>query len=441
MTGRLRVAVDGFNIAMPHGTGVATYARALVETLRASDIAVEGVFGLAAPPRERLREIMFFDELGRGPPTQSRWGNLRTLLTEPFTRPRPREIPRDGLVERAAFADRLPHFDRLWSASRLFERAERHFRRTERFLELRLPDPPAIMHWTYPLPIRLVGAHNIYTIHDLVPLKLPYTTLDHKRRHVVLLDACARTADHICTVSEASRRDMLAMLAISSDRVTNTYQATPARPADLASAEDDAQAIRGLFGLELRDYFLYFGALEPKKNVGRLIEAYLGLATDTPLVIVGARAWAAEEELRLLRADRKTSGAFGRSLDRRIVELGYLPRALLMRLVRGAKAVVFPSLYEGFGLPVLEAMELGTPVITATTGSLPEVAGDAALLVDPYSVAAIAGALRRIDGEPGIGEILAARGRVQATKFSNEHYRNHLQTMYGQVMAQPRRCE
>lgn len=439
MTDRFRIAVDGFNIAMPNGTGVATYARALVETLRASNIAVDGVFGLAAPPRERLREIVFFDELGRGPSPQTRWASLRGRVTEPFTRAQAREIPSAGLVERAAFADRLPHFDRLWSATRLFDRAERHFRRTRRFLELRLPVPPAIMHWTYPLPIRVAGAHNIYTVHDLVPLKLPYTTLDHKRRHVALLDACAAGGDHLCTVSEASRRDMLAMLDVAPERVTNTYQATPARAAEPISAEADAQAVRGVFGLEPRGYFLYFGALEPKKNVGRLIEAYLGLATGTPLVIVGARAWAAEEELRLLRADRKTSGAFGRSLDRRIVELGYLPRALLMRLVRGAKAVVFPSLYEGFGLPVLEAMELGTPVITATTGSLPEVAGDAALLVDPYRVADIAAALSRIDAEPGLGEALAAKGLVQAAKFSNEHYRHRLETMYGDVMARPRR--
>ena len=435
MTAALRVGIDGYNIALLHGTGVATYARALAQVLAAGGCSVEGVFGLAAPERERLREILFLEEFGRGQIGQSKWRTYVERAKERFTAPVLREIVRSGLVERGAFVERLPAFERIYSASGLFERAERYFKGTRRLLEIRLPDPPQIMHWTYPLPIRLAGAHNVYTLHDLVPLKLPYTTLDRKRTYHGVLDAIAANADHICTVSEHSRSDILAMLKVDPARVTNTWQTAPRPP---TSAQDDnARAVRGVFGLEPRGYFLYYGALEPKKNIGRIIEAYLSLETRTPLVIVGARAWSADEELRLLRVDRKSAGEFGRSLDQRIVELGYLPRELLMKLVGGARAVVFPSLYEGFGLPVLEAMQAGTPVVTSTTSALPEVAGDAALCVDPYSIDAIADAMRRLDGDADLAAELTRRGSVQAAQFSATLYRDRLSAMYEGIMATP----
>ena len=160
---------------------------------------------------------------------------------------------------------------------------------------------PDIMHWTYPLPIRLEGARNIYTLHDLVPLRLPYTTLDNKRYYLRLLRGCLRWGDHICTVSESSRRDIIDLLGARPDQVTNTYQSIRINkpPAQTDTPEGLAAWLRGLFGLEPGRYFLFYGALEPKKNIGRLIEAYLSASLPIPLVIVGGRAWKSEGELRL----------------------------------------------------------------------------------------------------------------------------------------------
>jgi glycosyltransferase involved in cell wall biosynthesis len=107
---------------------------------------------------------------------------------------------------------------------------------------------------------------------------------------------------------------------------------------------------------------------------------------------------------------------------------------LLVNLIRGAKAVVFPSLYEGFGLPILESMQLGTPVITSTEGATPEVAGDAALLVDPYDPRAIAGAILEIDGNAELRERLSKAGREQARRFSPEAYRARLSAVYEKVL-------
>lgn len=430
----MRVGIDGYNLAMPAGTGVATYGNALARTLSAGGHRVDGVFGIDVGGDGSFREVLFYDQIGRGDgagQTQREQRRARrrlmTRALNPLAAADAVEVPLTGKVETAAFANRLPRFDRLLSSSHLFDLAHRHFQLYGRFLPLRLPDPPDVMHWTYPLPVRVVGIPNIYTLHDLVPLRLPYATLDRKRVYGRLVARCAVEAGHICTVSEASRRDILDLLDVDEARVTNCYQASPMpEGAQGAAAEADAQAVKGLFGLDPQGYFLYFGAIEPKKNVGRLLEAYLGMQTTTPLVVVGARAWQSEGELRLLQG----GGPGGRD---RILQLEYLPRALLLQLVRSARAVVFPSLYEGFGLPVLEAMQIGTPVLTATTGSLPEVAGDAAVYVDPYRVSSITEGLERLDGDPELRRRLGRAGIEQAARFTPERYLERLEDMYQRV--------
>lgn len=430
------VGIDGYNLAMAHGTGVATYGVGVAEVARSLGMRVEGVFGIPVGLDPRLREIMFYEAFGRGGLPRKgpvwyrhavdRWAVLRGLQTYDVT-------PATGsksLVEQRGFSERLPKFDRICSSAWLFERADRHFRRTRRFLQLRMPAPPTIMHWTYPVPIKLVGSYNIYTLHDLVPLKLPYATLDRKRAYYRLIERCAADADHLVTVSESSRDDVMEMFDVAPHRITNTYQHAP-MPAggDL----EDTSDITGIFGVEAGQYFLYFGAIEPKKNIGRLIEAYLSVATDTPLVIVGARAWQSEEALRLITpavAGSAVSGA-----KRRIIQLDYLPRRLLMKLAAGARAVLFPSLYEGFGLPVLEAMKQGAPVICGDQGSLPEVAGDAAITVDPYDVLALATAIRRVDQDAGLRATMAVKGRNQANRFSLDQHRRQLHTVYAGLLA------
>lgn len=428
----VRIGVDGYNLAMPNGTGVATYGFALTETLRSMGMRTEGVFGIPVGEREELREILFYEGLERGILEKPRAPAVRAVRRwiESFRRARAFEVGDGGQVERRFFQQRLPNFDRILSAASLFERADRYFQRTRRFYPLTVTDPPQVMHWTYPVPIRMTGTKNVYTLHDLVPLKLPYATLDRKRTYFRIIEQCVRDADHICTVSESSRNDIIAQFGIAPDRITNTYQSAPI-PAALATAPTEDSDALGIFGLKYRGFFLYFGAIEPKKNVGRLIEAYLSTHSETPLVIVGARAWQSERDLALVSAAAgEAESAFGRHIAQRIVRLDYLPRTLLLRLVAGAKAVVFPSLYEGFGLPVLEALQLGTPVITSDTSSLPEVAGDAALLVDPYDTMAISRAILTLDRDAALCTRMSEGGRIQAARFSTERYQERLTAMY-----------
>ncbi len=431
-----RIMIDGFNLSLPRGTGVATYGYNLALAAQGMGFKVDGLYGLRAPFNPKLREIVFYEALGGEASTKvKRWQfrgmrELSLLVRPKLARALP--APGSGQVEVEQFAYRLPSFDRLFTSPDLFEMAGRHFRRYGLFMHVRVPDPPAIMHWTYPFPIKLDGAKNIYTLHDLVPLRLPFASLDNKRLYYKLMRACIRKGDHICTVSEASRNDILRMFPTNPERVTNTYQAVRFSKAVLETTEQEVEdSVRSIFNLPYKGYFMFFGAVEPKKNVNRLIEAYLSLSLKTPLVIVGARAWGSDAELRLLQKDeiQPLKATF-----RNIRRIDYLPRPLLMRLVRGAKAVAFPSLYEGFGLPALEAMMLGTPVLTTDTSSLPEVVGDAALTVDPYDVGAIAAGLSALDQQADLRARLSAAGMKQAAKYDMQAYQTRLAGMYEKVL-------
>jgi glycosyltransferase involved in cell wall biosynthesis len=425
---QLKVALDGFNLALDKGTGVATYGRNLSVVLKSLGAKVDVLYGapIKAKYDDLLKEVMFFD----APPADGHRivKALRAMRSLGVSnRHAAFNVPVSGAVITSGFESRLPHFDKLWNVHRLFDRASSKFDLFRSLQRVRIPEAPDVMHWTYPLPVRAEGVPNIYTLHDLVPLRLPYTTLDRKASYLALMQWIARTADHIVTVSETSRRDIIQLLGVPEDRVTNTYQAVHV-PRALAEISDGdvADIVGGTFGLEPRGYFLFFGAIEPKKNIGRIVEAFMTAGVGSQLVIVGARAWKSANETRLLDS---LPGS-----DRRVRRIEYLPFPMLVHLIRGARAVVFPSLYEGFGLPVLEAMQLGTPVIASTTSSVPEVAGDAALLVDPYRTDQIAQAMRRLDQDDDLCFELSARGRTQAQKFTLERYGERLSDMYRQVL-------
>jgi glycosyltransferase involved in cell wall biosynthesis len=263
---------------------------------------------------------------------------------------------------------------------------------------------------------------------------LPYTTLDNKLQYLWLMKAIARKSDHIITVSENSKRDIVALLNVPENKVTNTYQAVDIPTSYLnRSIEELKGELKGSFRLQYKNYLLFYGAIEPKKNVGRIIEAYLAGNVGKPLVIAGAAAWKSDHELRLL------TGVEGERLLKRrtIIRLQYLSFAQLINLIRGAMAVVFPSLYEGFGLPILESMMCGTPVITSNLGSMKEIAGDAALLVDPYNTREIKEAIIAMVSDSSLQSEKSALGYKVAAYYSTERYRERLERLYEKVGGPP----
>jgi glycosyltransferase involved in cell wall biosynthesis len=253
--------------------------------------------------------------------------------------------------------------------------------------------------------------------------------LDNKRHYFNLCKRLVDTADHIITVSENSRNDIINLLGADPAKVTNTYQPVVFPERLLSKPEAVVRnELSGIFNLDYKGYFLFYGAVEPKKNIGRLIESFLGSAVSTPLIFVGAPGWNSKEELRLLEMTK----ALG--CKSRIVQIEYLPLSMLVTLIRGAKATLFPSLYEGFGLPVVESMLLGTAVLTSNTSCLPEVAGDAACFVDPYDTRSLAEAIRTLDSDDGLRCKLEEMGRTRADLFSEANCARRLADVYRRVL-------
>lgn len=427
---RPTVGVDGHNLALARGTGVATYARAVCRDVVAAGWGLDLVYGInvtdAVPAANR--ETLFYGRLSETPMPPPKTLKARTKRF--LMLPRARDlvpIERLGRVIAPELHDRAPASDRLFTLRSLFTISATYFRRYGRFLPIRMPNPPVVMHWTYPVPVRLEGAANIYTVHDLVPLRLPHTSLEDKVYHERLLRRCLIEGTHIATVSERSREDLIEWIGADPARVVNTYQPVDT-PTDILDGDPDAldSWLGRLFDLHRHGYFLFFGAIEPKKNVRRLIEAYLQTGIETPLVIVGHDGWHADRELTLL------AGGHGVALSgaRAIRRIDYLPRAMLMRLVRGARAVLFPSIYEGFGLPAAEAMAMGVPVLTSNTGASPEIAGDAAITIDPYDVDEIASAIALLDGNAVLRARLGQTARESMRRFSPANHQTALAALY-----------
>jgi len=432
---RATICVDGFNIALAKGSGIATYGRNLLSTIAQLGMDGQVLYGPAAKRSSSnvVNEAALVDADRPGPKVK-KFERFKRTFTSRFGQ-KVWPITPSGEVVWPSRGGGRPEATAYWAAQDLFQVANRCFNAYGKETPVDFDTSGAVkrpdaMQWTATVPLYARGVANIYTIHDLIPLRLPHTTLDDKATYMALCKAIARRADHIAVVSETTRQDVIRLLDVSEDRVTNTYQAVNLPEALTSRTQQDVTIeLEGVFNLGWKDYFLHFGAIEPKKNLGRIVEAYLASGLETPLVIVGGRAWLDEGETALLNQVMKDGGPSAQ----RIRRYEYMPFSLLISLIRGAKATLFPSLYEGFGLPVLESMALSTAVLTSTGGSLPEVAGDAAVIVDPYDVQAMTRGLRALDADDAMRDDLVRRGLVQAAKFSVEAYQGRLSEMYGRL--------
>ena len=433
------VLFDQSNVAYRMGTGIATYARNLAGAARAAGWGVQALLSADSkvdPKDPVLSEVTLFDAKREG---AWEWPSavmdaVRGVARAPFGY-RPVRLAASGAVLRPSGSS--PAFDEVHVVARAFEAARARFYVTGRFSTVRMAAAPALFHATFPLPIRVSGCPNIVTIHDLVPLRLPYMTLDNKRYFYKLVKKLLTDADHIVTVSEFSKRDIVALFGIDEKRITNTYQSV-SLPASAVDAPDGAVAelLRNLYELEHGDFYLFLGALEPKKNVARLIDAYAASGSKRPLVIAGGQGWNNKAELATIKSPRFAQYRLNENVIsrfERVRRVEYVPLNQLVMLLRGARAVLFPSVFEGFGLPVLEAMTLGTAVMTSDVTSMPEIAGDAALLVDPYDVTGMAAAIRRLDGDDALVRELGRRGRARAEAFSPAAYVERVREVYSRV--------
>jgi glycosyltransferase involved in cell wall biosynthesis len=264
----------------------------------------------------------------------------------------------------------------------------------------------------YVLP-PFVPGRSVVTIHDCIHLRFPQYLPSRGAwlYAYTMIRLATRKAARVLTVSEASKRDILHYTGVRPEKVVvvpNGLDPRFAAPPD----QETLERVRLRFDLT-RPFVLYVGNIKPHKNLPRLIEAFAlaraGAPDDLQLVVIG-------DEISKYPGLRQS--VHRHRLDKHVRFFGFQPAATLVAFYRLARAFVFPSLYEGFGLPPLEAMANQTPVVTSNLSSMPEVTGDAALLVDPYDPESIADGIRRLATDDTLRQHLIDRGRRRAAAFS-----------------------
>lgn len=317
-----------------------------------------------------------------------------------YTRER---VPRDFFVSPFAirhslFAIRAIPFPRVWTHARLS-------------FEMLMRAPEVLWVPAHVLPL-VHPRRSFVTIHDLGQAHFPDAHPPMQRAyHNAAVWWSTRAALHIFADSESTRDDLARFFRVPLEKISVVY---PAYDAQLYQPIRDAAKIektRAKYRVG-KDYILAIGTIHPRKNYARLIEAFGKLQiANCELVIVGKRGWLSSEIFK--RVEKS-------NLQSLISILDYVPANDLPALISGARVFAFPSLYEGFGLPILEAHACGAPVVCAMTSALPEAAGDAALFFDPLDVDALAGALERAWTDDALREKLIARGFQNVKRFSWE---------------------
>ncbi len=289
------------------------------------------------------------------------------------------------------------------------------------------PPHHSLEQWVLPLEIAPLDLHvlhspdfippfrrncrSVITIHDLNFLLYPHFLTPESARYYGQIDQAVLKCDHIIAVSESTKRDIIRLTGAPEHKITVVYEAAHPmyRPLDDAQVR---QSVKAKFGLD-NDFILFVSTIEPRKNVPTLLTAYKQLVDNyrapVSLALGGEKGWLSDEVFALV--DKL-------GLQERVRFLGHVSPEDLLGLYNAAQVLVHPAFYEGFGLTPLEAMACGTPVIVSNTSSLPEVVGDAALLVEPTDVDGLAVAIWRVLSETGLRQQMIQKGLQRARSFS-----------------------
>lgn len=274
------------------------------------------------------------------------------------------------------------------------------------------------------LPPTCSATRTVLTVHDLSFVRVPETTSPRLKAYLdVAVPKSVKRADYVLADSQATKDDLVDLYQISPDKISVLLSGVDRR---FVRVNDRSSVLttRNRYHFGSRPYIFSIGTVQPRKNYGRLIQALGAIRAegyDIDLVIAGGRGWLEDPIYETISKLK---------MDEHVHFIGFASEEDLPLLYSGAECVVFPSLYEGFGLPVLEGMACGTPVITSNISSLPEVAGDAALLVNPYDTDAITDAIRQILSDQTLRMTLIQKGYNRAKQFSWEAAAEKLKQIY-----------
>jgi len=264
-------------------------------------------------------------------------------------------------------------------------------------------------------PARIpAGVASVMVVHDLTRYLFPHFFPFNPMQKVLDLlayPAMLRRYDHILAVSEATRNDLITLFKVSEEKITVAYHGAEEAFQPLSDIEAQEKFLK-THGLK-KPFILFLGTLEPRKNILTLLKAFARILDQIPhdLVLVGQKGWKWEPIFKEMERP---------GLKQRVHWIGYVPDSERVFFYNTASFLAYPSWYEGFGMPLLEAMQCGCPVITSRKSAMPEVVGEAALLIDPNSLEDLQGAMLRLVQEPGLAEKLRMAGFEQAKKFSWE---------------------
>jgi glycosyltransferase involved in cell wall biosynthesis len=301
-----------------------------------------------------------------------------------------------------------PNFRRvsLWTPSH--HRLERYSLNVE-LMRLGLD----VLHSPDFIPPHRPSCKSVITVHDLAFLLYPHFLTKESARYYGHIDQAVRWTDHIIAVSESTKRDTIQHLGVPKDKITVVYEAANPifGPVDRDEARREVRNRHGVDG----PFVLFVSTIEPRKNVPTLLRAIWHLResykADVRLVVAGGKGWLFEDAFAVVEE---------LELDDTVHFVGRVSSEDLLYLYNAAEMLAHPAFYEGFGLPPLEAMVCGLPVIVSNVASLPEVVGDAGLLIDPHDVDELTVALWRVLSDSGLREEMQEKGLRQASRFSWE---------------------
>jgi glycosyltransferase involved in cell wall biosynthesis len=280
-----------------------------------------------------------------------------------------------------------------------------------------------VLHSPDFIPPHRPSCRSVITVHDLAFLLYPHFLTRESARYYGHIDQAVRWTDHIISVSESTKRDTIQHLGVAEDRITVVHEAANPvfRPMDRQEAREQ---IRYRHGIEA-PYILFVSTIEPRKNVPTLLRALWQLVEcykeDVRLVLAGGKGWLFEDAFSVVDELK---------LDRRVHFVGRVSSEDLLYLYNAAEMLAHPAFYEGFGLPPLEAMACGLPVIVSNVASLPEVVGDAGFLIDPHEVDELTVAMWRVLNDDGLRQEMRQKGLKQAGRFSWERAARETMAIY-----------
>lgn len=430
--------------------GIYLFAKALIHAVKSKGFET-GILSNASHngPCEALTASIFkeFDNPvhASGPISKVKW--LRKYIERRFLgRPRAAlvENPRDIVVEEAIrYLDDVDFFYNIPDGYRLMAVHDR-LPLLRRPFPLHLPAEldGGVFFTTSPMSVESRGKKIkiVQTLHDLIPLSASMHREDpglfYKR-----LKALNDHSDAILAVSEYSRNQLLKFFPSAADRVKVVYQPVPADKylIGLSALPVVQQSVLEKFGLLAGQYCFYVGAIEARKNIDRLVSAYTIAAKglDVPLVLGGIvdQEYVRDRHLEQYFAKRNSGEDAGRPQRRDSVRyVGYITELEKLCLIRNARALLFPSLNEGFGIPPLEAQTFGCPVLTSNVASLPEVVADSAYLIDdPYNIEEIATGIRKLLDDDDLCDTLRRAGYRNAARFSEHNFAEQVSALIDSV--------